>query len=58
MEDLHAKYLNALADADKVFEGDLEYLHGAYDRILCELLTELGYEDIVKVWDSTSKWYA
>lgn len=38
--------------------GDVEASHSEADRILCELLTSLGYGDVVAAWDDVEKWYA
>jgi len=37
---------------------DLESAHGTADRVLCDLLTELGYGDVVAEYDKIEKWYA
>ena len=40
-------------------EGDEEIAHIEADKILCDLLRTLGYEDVVAEWDAiTPKWYA
>lgn len=38
--------------------GDTEEAHGDADDVLCSLLNELGYEDVVAAWDKVNKWYA
>lgn len=38
--------------------GDPEAAHGEADDVLCELLTVLGYKDIVAEWQLVQKWYA
>jgi hypothetical protein len=38
--------------------GDIEGAHGDADRVLCELLTTLGYEDVVREWEAVEKWFA
>lgn len=38
--------------------GDIEAAHGDADTILCDLLTSLGYGDVVAAWDEVEKWYA
>lgn len=38
--------------------GDIECDHGHADGILCKLLEELGYHDIVEVYSTVDKWYA
>lgn len=37
---------------------DKEAAHIFADEILCELLTSLGYEDVVKEWKKVGKWYS
>lgn len=37
---------------------DPENAHGAADRLLCEVLTQLGYGEGVQVYESLEKWYA
>lgn len=38
--------------------GDVEIAHGVADQVLCDLLTSLGYGDVVAAWDDVEKWYA
>lgn len=38
--------------------GDTEAAHGDADQIICDLLSELGYQDVVEQWDKVDKWYA
>lgn len=38
--------------------GDTEAAHGDADNVLCELLTTLGYADVVAEWQKVDKWYA
>ncbi len=37
---------------------DPERAHGDADAVLCLLLTELGYADVVAAWEKVPKWYA
>ena len=37
---------------------DTEKAHGDADDVLCELLTELGYDDVVSEYHKVKKWYA
>ena len=39
-------------------EKDLEYSHVKADSILCELLDQLGYEEVVEAFKKLPKWYA
>ena len=36
---------------------DREEAHVAADRVLCILLTTLGYADVVDEWHKIEKWY-
>lgn len=44
--------------SDKPDGIEMEMRHIAMDDAMCDLLTELGYEDGVKIFLDTSKWYA
>ena len=37
---------------------DIEMAHGDADDVLCALLRDLGYEEIVVLWEKVEKWYA
>lgn len=37
---------------------DTEVAHKYADSLLCEILEELGYEDIVEEYEKIDKWYA
>lgn len=37
---------------------DTEIAHSRADDILCDILTELGYNDIVEEYHKIGKWYA
>ena len=43
---------------DNCDHGDTEAAHDNADKILCELLTSLGYVKTVEAWNSVDKWYA
>jgi hypothetical protein len=45
--------LHLVAESD-----DTECAHGEADNILCELLTRLGYNDVVTAYEAVDKWYA
>lgn len=38
--------------------GDPEADHCRADDLLCELLTEIGYWEVVEAWRKVEKWYA
>ena len=50
MTELYKKYI--------IEKDDEEYAHGHMDELICELLINLGYEDGVRVFYATPKWYA
>ena len=37
---------------------DQEYAHRYMDRLMCDLLRELGYGEGVEIFEDTPKWYA
>lgn len=37
---------------------DIEAAHNQADKILCDLLNSLGYDDVVKEFENLEKWYA
>lgn len=38
--------------------GDIESAHSSADEVLCRLLKELGYDDVVAEYEKVEKWYA
>lgn len=38
--------------------GDTEIAHSKADDIICELLLELGYEEVVTEYHKIDKWFA
>ncbi len=55
-KELHPSYLERLKELQE--SGDAEYAHGEADDILCDILKDLGFEEIVEAWDKVPKWYA
>lgn len=53
---LQAKYIEKLREC--VEDGDTECAHAAADGLLCDLLNELGYQEVVGVYMRIDKWYA
>jgi hypothetical protein len=39
-------------------DDDTEDAHKEADKILCEMLIKLGFEDVVKEYNEVGKWYA
>lgn len=52
------KYLEKFEQEADPVAGDTEAVHGVVDSIICELLDELGFNEIVGKYDSYNKWYA
>lgn len=48
----------AAAMTELSFIEDKERRHGAMDDLLCKLLSELGYQDGVDVFNRVDKWYS
>lgn len=56
---LHARLLRRMWEiAELGNSGDAEVMHGQADDMLCELLSALGYDDIVAAFKEVDKWYA
>jgi hypothetical protein len=55
-EELKEKYLQKMKDVAK--NHDAEVAHCDADDLLCELLKDLGYEEIIEAFESVDKWYA
>lgn len=41
-----------------VNNGDTEVAHIDADDILCDVLTQLGYKELVDLYEKVKKWYA
>ena len=48
----------AIAKLKEASKLDTERAHYNADKILCELLNSLGYQDVVEVYNNIYKWYA
>lgn len=55
---LNEKYLGRMNELKDKFGDDKEILHVEADDILCELLVELGYIELVNAFCKVPKWYA
>lgn len=47
-----------LIDIQKNSNDDPEIAHSEADKVLCELITALGFKDVVEEWAKIKKWYA
>jgi hypothetical protein len=52
---LNEKYLTKIKECSKY---DTENGHSEADSILCELLLELGYADVIEEFQNLEKWYS
>ena len=50
------QYMERMKDVGN--NGDLEVAHIDADGILCELLIELGYGELIELYNEVDKWYA
>ena len=41
-----------------VNNSDIELSHLDADNILCDVLTQLGYKELVDLYEKVNKWYA
>jgi hypothetical protein len=48
------KELNELS----MYSGDTEMNHECADDVLCNLLIDLGYQDVVDAYNEIDKWYS
>jgi len=39
-------------------KDDLETCHAKMDEVLCEILSSLGYDEGIRFFQNTPKWYA
>jgi hypothetical protein len=53
LNDKYLEEMNTLHD-----NNDTELAHGTADKILCDMLSELGYVDIVESFNKVDKWYS
>ena len=51
--DYYVKELRALQN-----DSDTEKVHAVVDGILCELLRDLGYGEVVDAYEQLDMWYA
>jgi len=56
MSRIDRKYIQKLKQLQG--DGDTEIVHVKADKILCELLTELAYTEVVEEFNKLEKWYA
>lgn len=57
-EERRAELRERLRELQNDDEWDKGVAHGEADEVLCEVLTELGCEDIVAEWRRVPKWYS
>lgn len=47
-----------ICGGDDFYDYDPEISHKQADELLCEVLTQLGYEKGIAIFRSATKWYA
>jgi len=57
MEELNKEYTRRMLELTKLDVGEYGG-HVVADKLLCELLTRLGYKSVVKAYEKVFKWYA
>ena len=55
---LYQKSLSRLKELVNKEYPDEEEDHSEADRILCDMLNALGYNDLTDAWDNVEKWYS
>lgn len=55
---LQEKYLKQLEEIQAKHNGESEPTHFEADALLCDLLTELGFDKLVEKYNKIHKWYA
>lgn len=55
-KELNDKYLSQMKELR--YEDDTEHAHVVADEILCNLLDELGYKELVDAFDDLDRWYS
>ena len=54
---MEEKYIKKMEEIESLYGDDEEELHIKADRLLCELLEELGYKKVTQKFKSFNKWY-
>lgn len=49
-------FLQKMLELQEGFDYEMEHI--VADNLLCQMLIELGYEDIVSEYNKVNKWYA
>lgn len=52
------EFLQKMQEIKQNHFDDVEIMHVCADDLLCEVLSSLGYEKGVEVFDDMEKWYA
>lgn len=48
----------AMRDILLAYEDDVEFCHRRMDDLMCQTLERLGFQEGVKIFRGTGKWYA
>lgn len=52
----YEEYVTRLKELIEI--SDYEFAHSEADKVLCDLLEQLGFMEIVETWQEVGKWYA
>lgn len=52
------EFAAAMREIARTTRGDIEIAHALADKLLCDLLRALGYEQGIEVYEELPKWYA
>lgn len=55
-EELKNEAVNAMKELSNTDDHEMNHING--DNILCDLLTKLGYKEVVEEFENLYKWYA
>ena len=56
IKQLHEKYVKLMQEQTE--NDDTENAHCSADDLLCDLLEDLGFKDVVDIYIGIHKWYA
>ena len=54
----YQEYINKMKEALETSKFDEKAGHVVADYILCDFLNELGYNELVTIFNTVHKWYA
>lgn len=52
------QFKKQMEQIENEFGQDIEMAHGKADFLMCKVLSEMGYQEGIKVFEDMPKWYA